>query len=146
MTSLFFSLKLGKVTVRCPTSDRLANGVQVKPRAPPVPLRTTALPLGALCETDGVATIRDEAVPLEGTAVRSFSTTAVISASDPHPAGANSAGPPACGQNDGTLLGPQNTEDNLDNGLRPARSPVHLWFRNHQNNHLFNISAPHQAA
>ena len=28
----------------------------------------------------------------------------------------------------------------VDGGVR------HLWFRNHQNNHLFNISAPHQAA
>ena len=96
----------------------------MKPRAPPVPLRTTALPLGALCETDGVATIRDEAVPLEGTAVRSFSTTAVISASDPHPAGEKSAGPPACRQTDGMLSGSQNTADDLDTGLRPERSPA----------------------
>ena len=96
----------------------------MKPRAPLYPPCEPRRLTTALCETDGVTTIRDEAVPLEGTAVRSFSTTAVTSASDPHPADANSAGPPACGQNDGTLLGPQNTEDNLDNGLRPERSPA----------------------
>ena len=96
----------------------------MKPRAPLYPPCEPRRLTTALCETDGVATIRDEAVPLEGTAVRSFATTAVISASGPHPAGSMSAGPPACRQTGGMLPGPQNTADNLGNGLRPERSPA----------------------
>jgi hypothetical protein len=123
--SFFYGFSL--TLIRCPTPDRLAHGgVQVKPCAPLYPPCEPRLLQQALCETDGVITMRDEAEPLEGTAVRSHQTAAVnMRVSGPHPGVSMTAGPPACLLNVGMLSGPR-TVDNLDSGLRPARSPVDL--------------------